>query len=246
MERAEYERLNAVEDTMWWFRGLHAHLLAALARHRAAEAAAGRVLDAGCGTGGLLARLRRSFPETAAIGLDLDPDACAAARAKAGCAVCVGSADALPFADASLAAILSADLLCHRAVAEGRALGEFRRCLAPGGILILNLPAYQWLLSAHDRAVHNVRRYTRRRLARLLAEADFAPIEMSYWNTLLFPLMAIRRTFARSRIARSDVMLYPAPVEAAFHALVRFETMLLNSGVTLPFGGSLLAIAVKA
>src|SRR6478672_8830430 len=52
MEPAEYDRMDAAESSMWWYRALHRRLIAALAD------AGGAVLDAGCGTGGLLAHLR--------------------------------------------------------------------------------------------------------------------------------------------------------------------------------------------
>ena len=59
MEPAEYALMDAVEDRMWWYRALHARLLDALADVR------GDVLDAGCGTGGLLARLSAERPDLA-------------------------------------------------------------------------------------------------------------------------------------------------------------------------------------
>ncbi len=83
--------------------------------------------------------------------------------------------------------IFSADVLCHRNVDEHRALRQFRRCLAENGWLILNLPAYRWMLSSHDAAVHNTRRYTSGRLARLLKAARFRLVYSTYWNALLFP-----------------------------------------------------------
>ena len=94
------------------------------------------------------------------IGLDADHFACERARAKSGRPVCAGSVNALPFADGAFGAIVSADVLCHDGVDERAALAQFHRVLCDRGILILNLPAYDWLMSAHDRAVANVRRYT--------------------------------------------------------------------------------------
>ncbi|MBV9522825.1 MAG: methyltransferase domain-containing protein [Alphaproteobacteria bacterium] len=245
MERREYAKLNEIEGEMWWFRALHANLASAFRRRAPAPTGHRTLLDAGCGTGGLLTRLAVELPGWNVFGLDADGGACAAARAKSGRAICVGSANAMPFADASLDAIVSADVLCHRNIEERRTLGQFHRCLAAGGLLVLNLPAYDWLLSSHDRAVHNVRRYTRRRLSTMLEAAGFAGIKTSYWNMLLFPLMAARRAFWRGRTASSDVMLYPAPLEAAFRAVMRIEATLLKHGLTLPFGGSILATAIK-
>lgn len=226
---------------MWWFGGMHGTLLAAFARLRVPPGEP--LLDAGCGTGGFLKRLAAAFPGRVAMGLDADEDACAVARRKSGCAVAAGSVNRLPFADGAFAAIFSADVLCHGGVEEARTLQEFRRCLAAGGALVLNLPAYPWLLSEHDRAVENVRRYTSGAVARMLAEAGFAAIRTGYWNTILFPLMVARRKLlCRSG---SDVELAPAPVERFFGAVMRLEAFLARAGLRLPFGGSVLAVAVK-
>jgi SAM-dependent methyltransferase len=240
VERGEYARLAAAEERMWWFRALHAHLLAALA----AAPAPRRLLDAGCGTGGLLARLAAALPETTLVGLELDPGAARTARDKSRALLAIGSVDRLPFAADSFDAVLSADVLCHGGVAEAEALQGFHRCLRPGGVLVLNLPAYRWLASAHDAAVGNARRYRRGELCRRLAEAGFARIRARYWNSLLFPLMVLRRKLWR-RAGASDVELLPQPVERVFGAVVALERRLSGAGVSLPFGGSILAVAVK-
>jgi len=245
VERQEYAKLDAVEDEMWWFRGLHTNLVTAFRRAAGTGLPQGAILDAGCGTGGLLARLARELQGSMILGLDAAPDACAAARAKSRRPICAGSANDLPCRDGALAALFSADVLCHRNVDEARALGEFHRCLAPGGILVLNLPAYPWLLSAHDRAVHNVRRFTRRQLIGMLQAAGFARIRASYWNTVLFPLMVLRRTVLGAAGGGSDVMRFPPPFEQLFRGIMRFENGLLRCGLRLPFGGSILASAVK-
>ena len=81
MDRAEYDKLDRLEDSMWWFAATHANLLT-LARQFAEDAAArNRVLDAGCGTGGLLAKLAADRPQATVIGLDADQQACERAAA---------------------------------------------------------------------------------------------------------------------------------------------------------------------
>jgi len=235
MEPGEYEKMHAVEERMWWYRGLHANLLGQLSRHARPDAA---ILDAGCGTGGFLKRLNRN-----ATGLDYAELAARLARAKSGRPVTVGSINDLPFAAGTFAAVVSADVLAQEGVDEGRALKEIHRCLAPSGIVLLNLPAYAWLASDHDRRVHQPRRYTSRGLVRLLAEAGFRAIFTTYWNTILFPLMVIRRLLLPG--GPGDVRLMPAPVEALFRAAVGLESRLIARGVPLPFGGSVLAVGVK-
>jgi SAM-dependent methyltransferase len=238
LDPGEYDKLDAAEGRMWWFAALHANVIAMLDR---VGPRPGRVLDAGCGTGGLLTRLERD-----AVGLDREPVACARAQAKSGRPVCAGSVNALPFGDRAFAAIVSADVLCHRAVDEAAALAQFHRCLGAGGLLVLNLPAYHWMLSRHDTAVHNARRYSRKGVAALLRAADFRPIYTGYWNTVLFPLMLVTRKLLPARPGEdSDVKLYPAPVEAVCRAATALERGLMRWGVRLPFGGSVVAVAVK-
>ncbi len=236
MERGEYERLAAVEDRMWWTRALRRNLRAAAAP--IVDASGGRLLDAGCGTGGFLAALAHDE----SFGLDRDGFACRLALDKARCPVTQGSVDDLPFHDAAFDVIVSADVLCHRGVGIERALAEMYRCLKPGGMLIVNLPAYPWLYSAHDRAVDNARRFRRREVTRLLAAVGFGRIHATYWNTLLFPLMVMRRLLPSGG---SEVRLLPVLFERLFDATATFESALLRSGLRLPFGGSILAVGTR-
>jgi SAM-dependent methyltransferase len=233
--------LRQAEDRMWWFAAIHANLL--MLYHRLSSR--GRLLDAGCGTGRLLARLSEAFPDCQAIGLDANETACRWAAEKSARPVCAGSVDTLPFADAAFATIVSVDVLCHRGVDETRALAQFHRCLAAGGILILNLPAYRWLMSRHDAAVYNARRYTRREIVALLRGAGFRPIFASYWNMILFPVMVATRKLLPSG-SGSDVRPQPAIVEAVCRAATALERGLLRAGIRLPFGGSVLAVATKS
>ncbi len=243
MERREYELMAAVEDRAWWFHGLHLNLIAACS-HAAPSRPNLVILDAGCGTGGLLARLGRELPQLCRFGVELDGLAAATARDKSGAIIAVGSTTALPFRESAFDAVFSADVLCHRGVEPGAALLSIRSCLKPDGVVVLNLPAYRWLLSGHDRAVDNVRRFGRGEVRALLRDAGFARIEIRYWNSLLFPLMVLQRLTHRK--GASDVALLPAPLERLFRATVGFEAWLAKHRLHFPFGGSILATAVKS
>ena len=244
MKLDEYKKMDAVEDRMWWYRALHANLLALFGRV-SVQQKGGRMLDAGCGTGGFLQRFRREFPGWQLFGLDFKSIAASLARKKSAAAVCGGSLNALPFKDEFFNAIFSNDVLCHRSVNQDHALAEFYRCLSPAGTLILNLPAYQWLMSYHDQAVHTARRYTAAGIKRSLHAAGFQKITTTYWNCLPFPLMVLRRKILSGEQTGSDVMPYPEPIELLFRNLMRCETALLRNGGALPFGGSVLVIAHK-
>ena len=113
-------------------------------------------------------------------------------------------------------------------------------------MLILNLPAYRWMMSRHDEAVYNVRRYTRQRVVGLLEAAGFRIVFASYWNFVLFPIMVLtRKMLPTTSNTAGDVRSYPAPIEALCRAATGFERALLRSGLRLPFGGSLIVIAAK-
>lgn len=234
MEEDEYRLMDEAEATMWWYRALHARLIAALAP------ISGTVLDAGCGTGGFLAALATSRPDLARFGIEYQPSAARRAAAKSHTPVATGSILSLPFPDTSFDAIVSADVLCHQAVAPGPALAELHRALKPGGTLVLNMPAYAWLASAHDRRVHNARRTTPSQLRAWLLRAGFVGITTSFWNGLLLPVMIVQRKFLARGDSASDVAAFPPWLDAMLHAITRVETHL---PFPLPAGGSILAIA---
>lgn len=243
VDPAEYDLMDAAEGGMWWYRAAHARVLDAL---RARPGAAGPLLDAGCGTGGLLRRLAEEMRERDSIGLDFMPEAARRAAAKSGRPVTAGDANRLPFPDASFGAAVSIDVLCHAGVDPARALAELRRVLRPGGTLILNLPAYEWLRSAHDLRVHNARRFTRGGAARMLREAGFVAVEGRYWNGLLLPLMALQRKVLQRRPdAPSDVTDFPLWLDASLHAVSEIERRIGARGIAMPGGGSVLMLATR-
>ena len=213
---------------------------------RAARAAARRAAR-GAGRGarrGLrhrrAARAARRLPRDSRLGLEWDAEAARRAAEKSGAPVACGSVNALPFADASFDAAVLADVLCHRAVEPAAALGELRRVLRPGGRLVVNMPAYEWLLSGHDRRVHNARRLSARQVRAMLAEAGFADVCVQYWNGLLLPLMVARRKFFPRRNSASDVSRFSPWLNATLHTVTEIERRL---PVPLPAGGSVLATA---
>ena len=227
---------------MWWYRGLRTLVAEMLVRALDRAPAAGPVLDAGCGTGGMLLKLGPAVAGNPTFGLEYDVVAASFAAAKAGRPVAAGSVTEMPVGDGALAAYVSLDVLCHGGVDPERAAKEAERCLEPGAIALFNLPAYGWLLSAHDRRVHNVRRFTRGQVLALLAGRGFKILKASYWNTLLFPLMLLHRVTERDD-AESDVRDFPRWLDALFSAALALERTVIGWGLSLPFGGSLLIVA---
>ncbi len=243
MRDEEYQRLDQVEESLWWFAGLRGMVLTLLDRHDPGPNC--RLLDAGCGTGGMLKALAGRFPGATLHGLDFSDSACAFALRKTSATIQRGSVSAMPYADGAFDVVVSLDVLDSDDVDPGRAVAEFRRVLRPGGLLILNVAAYQWLLSYHDAAVGQSRRFTLGGINALLERAGFAGLQGTYWNTFLFPFMVLRRKLVPNRAGRSDVSGIAGPLDALCRGIVAVERQLIGNGIRLPFGGSVLAAARK-
>lgn len=242
MEPAEYRKMAETEDAMWFYRALHAHIEWGLMRNPMVPDA--RILDAGCGTGGLIRRLASARPGWRWTGVDVEPLACALARERTTGAIVEARVEQLPFPDGSFDAVVAADVLFH-VDDEAAALREFRRVLLPGGRLVVNVPAHPWLWSYHDVATHARRRYERGELLRKIAAAGFTGGEATHWNLIPLPLMVVRRKLWPAPTSGSDVHRYPRTIEALFRAMMAWERWWLRRGLRLPLGSSILATARK-
>jgi SAM-dependent methyltransferase len=233
MEASEYRLMDQAELQLWWYQALHARLLEALAPAR------GAVLDVGCGTGGFLSVLAARRPDLTLTGCDIEPMAAGRAREKSAARIVLCSANALPFAAGAFNAVVGADILCHRGVEPNNAVSEMKRVLRPGGLLVLNMPAFKWLYSTHDRRVHNDLRVTAREMSALLHAQGFASPRAKYWNGLLLPLMMFQRlVLARGQRASSDVSNVNPLLNTLFDKVLRLERH-----IPMAAGGSVLAVA---
>ena len=243
MNKAEYEAMYHVEDTLWWYVGMR-RIGEAVLNGRLQPGM--RILDAGCGTGGNLRWLTRYGT---AYGIDLAPEAMDFCRARNLTTVTRASVLDLPFPDRSFDLVTSFDVIYHLGVADDvAALREIRRVLKPGGAALVRVPALELLRSEHDAAVHTRQRYS---LAELTQKAERAGLEVeraSYVNALLFPLAAASRLLARWRGGadeqhehRSDVRPASPVVNALFGTALDLEATLLARW-DFPVGLSALAV----
>jgi SAM-dependent methyltransferase len=233
--------MHAVEDRGWWYSGMRS-ISAALLDRELPRGTRHLILDAGCGTGGNLVPLRRYGW---VVGADLADEALRFAR-ETGVPVLRADLLALPFGDGSLDCVTSFDVLYHLWVRDDRAaVAEIVRVLRPGGLLCVRVPALQLLRGAHDVEVLTRHRYTRGEVERLLVESGLALLRSTYCNSLLFPLLVLRRLIDRLFGRRgSDVALLPAPLEGLFRRVLELEASWLIRH-SLPIGSSVIALARK-
>lgn len=177
---------------------------------------------------------------------ELDAEARNLARAKLPIDVKPGMLpEGVPFQPGQHDLVGAFDVLEH-VEHDVESLARLGQQLAPGGRLIVTVPALPWLWSKHDETHHHFRRYTRSSLMAALQAAGLQPVHVSYFNTLLFPLIAglrlLRRVLGLSETA--DDTLPPKPVNALLAAIFACERN-LATWLRLPIGVSLLAVAER-
>jgi SAM-dependent methyltransferase len=243
MRPDEYATMFRIEEMHWWYRALHRLIFENLERELP-DWRQKAILDAGCGTGAILKRLGN--PEKN-IGVDLAPEAISFCRQRGLNNVLCGDVSALPFADASFDAVICSSVLYHQWVEDViSVVRELRRVLRPGGLLVLNVPAFRFLHSAHDEAVMTARRFRKKEIRSLLVENGFAIGRLTYWTTLLFPLAVLARTLGGSKTGRDfpEAGTSLSITDRLFANVMVLERGLLRRG-SLPFGVALFAIARK-
>jgi len=249
MRPAELEKMFLLEDSYWWYvarRELAVLLIERfLSRPRgiSRRTSSVRILDVGCGTGGMLKELA-AFG--LAIGLDRAPEALARCRRRSGAPLVRGAAEGLPFPAGSFDLVTALDLLEHLDDDEA-GLREIARVLRPGGLAVLTVPACPLLWSEHDEALDHRRRYLARPLRRLLARAGLRVEFLSYAILQLFPVILAFRLLQRClrgdrRRPKTALIALPPLLNRLLIYLLRLESWLLLR-FPLPLGVSLVAVA---
>jgi SAM-dependent methyltransferase len=234
-----FEPFADVEERSFWFRERNRLIVSSLRRH---FPGARSFLEVGCGGGVVLAALRDAFPGLRLVGGELYEEGLAVARRRVPEAELVAlDARDLGFAD-EFDVVGAFDVLEHLDDDED-VLRQMRAAARPGGGILVLVPQHRWLWSEHDEIVEHRRRYTR---PELLAKADRAgieTIEVTSFVTTLLPAMALSRLVDRIRGTTDPVAnLEPRGLNAVFERVLAGERRLIERGVSLPFGGSLMLV----
>jgi len=250
----EYEIMARVEADHWWYRGLRDVLARTLRGASPGLPERPRVLDAGCGTGRNLVALDETLSPGYLGGFDASEDALSFARERSPRADLWRSDICDPvLQEGELDLVVSLDVLYIPGVERARSgLVRIVDALRSGGLLVLNLPAYDWLFSEHDVAIHTSERYTASKVRSLMCDLGLNVDLLTYRLCLLFPLVVASRlpSLLRSRpgdeSARSDLHSVPSgTTNRMLYAVTRAENTLIERGVSLPFGSSIYAIGRK-
>ncbi len=238
MERVVYDRMAELDERHWWYRARR-EVLAALIERRIRPPPDARILEIGCGTGHNLMMLKR-FGRV--DGIEIDAGARAIASRRLGHPVLDAPLPELPgVEDCAYDLVACLDVIEH-VVEDKAALSSIAGKLRPEGRVLITVPAFPWMWSAHDVVNHHQRRYTRATLTELVRGAGLKLEMLSWFNSLLFPLAAAARLAGRvTGKEDSDDKLPPGPVNALFETIFGLERYAIGR-LPFPPGVSLVAI----
>lgn len=241
MEPGLIEAMRASEASHWWFRARRRILLSIL-NDELPEGA--RLLDVGCGTGYFLEAAQEYWD---VHGLDFAEEAVAFCRSRGLTNVRQASVQALADLEGrSFDCVSFCDVIEHLDDDVG-ALRAAESLLHPAGVVLVTVPAYQWLWSPRDDLHHHRRRYTKASLTSTIVEAGLQPEFVTYFNSHLFLLAAISRLVDRAFNLQGSEQVHPPPalINRLFEQVFGHERHRLSSTPRRGFmtGLSVLAIA---
>ena len=240
MDEIVLSQMIRIEDRHWWYLARR-QIVEAMIAHTALAGA--EILDMGCGGGGncpMLARFGR------VRGVEMDPDARTAAESRRICEVADGYLpDRIPYGADRFDLVTLLDVLEH-VPEDGASVRRLAERLNPGGRVVVTVPAYMFLWRKQDELNRHQRRYTLRRLEAVFAGTGLRVEHATYYNVLLFPLIAgiILGNKLLGREQADDNRIPPAPVNWALRKILALERWVVPR-LRLPFGASVLLVARK-
>jgi 2-polyprenyl-3-methyl-5-hydroxy-6-metoxy-1,4-benzoquinol methylase len=243
--RREYEVMAEVETNHWWYRILHSLVLESIERELMSPNI--HILDAGCGTGGLIHSLKVAGYRQVK-GFDLSPIAVDICQKK-GFDVQLGSLNDIATiqAPSKFDVIISNDTLYYLSADQQSAFFKNANMrLNRGGLLIMNMPALAAFRGTHDRAVGILHRFNRHEVKELIKSAGFEALTLRYWPFSLSPAIFIARSWQRLTYdpaslikPLSDLKSHSVLLNTLLFRLIRLEIRVARN---TPFGSSLITV----
>lgn len=247
METNYEKKYYDVEKNYWIFKGYRKLILDTMKKYKLQKDV--NILEVGCSTGNLIEIIKKKHKNI--IGVEKSDLAIKNLSLK--------KITCLQTSDYNLTGILdnSQDLLIASNVLEhikdhNLAIKEWERVLKKKGKAIIIVPAFKLLWSNHDVINLHYRRYSKNSLNLLIKNNTKLKIKnISYWNSTLFlPVFLIRllsRPFEKRTKKTGVELIQPLPnfINNFLFKLLNFETFLINNGIKMPFGISLIVEVEK-
>jgi 2-polyprenyl-3-methyl-5-hydroxy-6-metoxy-1,4-benzoquinol methylase len=240
MDESLYHIHYQQEESHWWF-AARSEIVRQVIERFGNLKPGDTILDIGCGTGAILKELSKTYN---VVGIDMSPLAIEYSKKRGLKNVFEMTVQEFPRDKFNVKAVLLLDVIEH-IDDDVDVLRNAREIVGPNGRVIITVPAYMWMWSSHDLVNHHKRRYSAKTLRASLAKAGLEPVKLTYYNTLLFPLAAIRKLLGKSKTINEASQGVDQPggfINRVFKSIFASEKNLVT-GVDLPFGVSLLAVA---
>lgn len=231
--------LVEADSDHWWFRSKAALVASMLRHHRDHVPRQGALVDIGAGAGGVTALLGWTPEELIAVEGSHDLLGTAVSRHAILGVVALG--EGLPFRDGSVSVASLLDVIEH--LDDPRAsLRQAGSALRDGGVLVVSVPAHDWLWSGADELLGHVRRYTRRRLRAELEASGFEIVAMSHVFSWLVAPVWVQRRLTRDVNQQLGLQRTSPLLDRIALLLTRVEESVVKR-TSLPVGTTILAIA---
>jgi SAM-dependent methyltransferase len=239
-EPAAFAQLAELEAQHFWFRARNALICRLIHRH---APAATSMLEVGCGTGFVLQGVHEAFPSMRLAGGEPSLTGLVVARQRVpGAQLLQLDAGHLPF-DAEWDVVGAFDVLEHLDDDAG-ALAELARAVVPAGTVLLTVPQHPWLWSVDDEYGRHRRRYRRGELVARVRDAGLEVVRVTSWVSSLLPFLALSRLRPhRGSFDPAHELRQGRVTRTVLETTLRAEGALIERGVSLPAGGSLVVVA---
>ena len=233
--------LLEADSTHWWFRSKASFVASALRRHLSPRQRDGYLLDVGAGSGGVTSRL--GWQPGKLLAADGSEMLLRAARAHHALMATRAAGDRLPLRPGAVTVATLLDVIEHLQD-PAATLAEVWRTLDDDGLLVVTVPAHQWLWSGADEVLGHVRRYTMPLLRERLRESGFQPVFMSHVFSWLVPPVWLQRRMTADKQRQLGLDQTSPIIDRAALVLSRIERAIVRA-VPLPVGTTILCVARK-
>ena len=244
-----FDKIYREEDKNFWFRSRNS-IISSLVKKIIIEKEHVNFLEIGCGTGYVLKGLSQ-LRNIELQGSDLYLQGLKYARKRLpGIELIQVDAANIPF-EKTFDVVGAFDVLEH-IENDRKVMHQVNSALRQNGYFIISVPQHPFMWSYLDDMAFHKRRYTRKEIKHKLIESGFKITFITSFIFLLFPMMMISRFLKKKKSVRYDVntqmaeLKLPQVINSLFYFIMKIEELLIRSGLSLPFGGSLIVVARKS